>query len=160
MRITFINSMYEPVLKAVLKQILPTPEEQAAIQAKAKELISKIKQIGGSFVDVVFVGSAARGTNLRARKEIDIFILFPEGSEEDILEREGLEIGKKLAQGYPHTIMHASHPYVKAQIDGYDVDIVPAYKVTSAANIRSAVDRTPFHLKYICLLYTSPSPRD
>ncbi|MCK5023613.1 MAG: CCA tRNA nucleotidyltransferase, partial [Candidatus Aenigmarchaeota archaeon] len=41
------------------------------------------------------------------------------------------------------------HPYVKGKIREFSIDIVPCYKVKSAANIKSAVDRTPFHNRYI-----------
>ena len=44
---------------------------------------------------------------------------------------------------------YAEHPYINAYIDGVDVDLVPCYKVDSATTIQSAVDRTPFHTRYI-----------
>ncbi len=44
---------------------------------------------------------------------------------------------------------YAEHPYINATIDSIDVDLVPCYNVASAAHIQSAVDRTPFHTRYI-----------
>jgi tRNA nucleotidyltransferase (CCA-adding enzyme) len=44
---------------------------------------------------------------------------------------------------------YAEHPYVNANIEGLDVDLVPCYRVASATGIQSAVDRTPFHNRYI-----------
>ena len=44
---------------------------------------------------------------------------------------------------------YAEHPYINATIDDVDVDLVPCYKVDSATKIQSAVDRTPFHTRYI-----------
>ena len=44
---------------------------------------------------------------------------------------------------------YAEHPYVNAIFDGFEVDLVPAFGVESAASIKSAVDRTPFHNNYI-----------
>jgi len=57
-------------------------------------------------------------------------------------------------------IAYAEHPYVRAQITHkteskpaekivYDVDIVPCYAVKKATEIKSAVDRTPFHNKWL-----------
>ena len=44
---------------------------------------------------------------------------------------------------------YAEHPYINANIDDVDVDLVPCYNVDSATKIQSAVDRTPFHTRYI-----------
>src|SRR5208337_5425101 len=44
---------------------------------------------------------------------------------------------------------YAEHPYINAVIDDVDVDLVPCYNVASAERIQSAVDRTPFHTRYI-----------
>src|SRR5659263_142353 len=44
---------------------------------------------------------------------------------------------------------YAEHPYIHAVLDGFEVDLVPAFKVERGADIRSAVDRTPFHNSYV-----------
>jgi tRNA nucleotidyltransferase (CCA-adding enzyme) len=38
---------------------------------------------------------------------------------------------------------------VKGVVDGFDVDLVPCYRLDDATAIRSAVDRTPFHTRYL-----------
>jgi len=44
---------------------------------------------------------------------------------------------------------YAEHPYINAVFSGYEVDLVPAFAVKSASEIKSAVDRTPFHNAYV-----------
>ncbi len=44
---------------------------------------------------------------------------------------------------------YASHPYVTGYIDGYYVDFVPCYDISNSKQLKSAVDRTLLHTKYI-----------
>ncbi|MEF8774138.1 MAG: CCA tRNA nucleotidyltransferase, partial [Halobacteriales archaeon] len=63
------------------------------------------------------------------------------------LEAYGLQVGNEvLPDGREE---YAEHPYVTGEHEGFDVDLVPCYRVESAADIRSAVDRTPFHTAYV-----------
>ena len=57
----------------------------------------------------------------------------------------------RIARKFTHVFCekYAEHPYINATIDSIDVDLVPCYNVASAAHIQSAVDRTPFHTRYI-----------
>ncbi|VVB70995.1 CCA-adding enzyme [uncultured archaeon] len=48
-----------------------------------------------------------------------------------------------------HEEKYAEHPYVHAWLDGFEVDLVPCYLVEDASHLKSAVDRTPFHTKYV-----------
>jgi tRNA nucleotidyltransferase (CCA-adding enzyme) len=45
--------------------------------------------------------------------------------------------------------MYAEHPYTHGFYRGHEVDIVPCYRLKSAAGRLTAVDRTPFHAKYV-----------
>ena len=44
---------------------------------------------------------------------------------------------------------HSEHPYIHIRKKGFEADIVPCFRVKSGADIKSAVDRTPFHCAYI-----------
>jgi len=57
-------------------------------------------------------------------------------------------LGRKLPKER-ETKQYAEHPYINAEIDGFDVDIVPCYDIDNPANIQSAVDRSPHHQEYI-----------
>jgi tRNA nucleotidyltransferase (CCA-adding enzyme) len=97
------------------------------------------------------VGSASRGTWVRGDRDLDLFLLFPPELDRESLERDGLSIAREIALefGDGYREKYAEHPYINATVDGIDVDLVPCYCVASATGIQSAVDRTPFHTRYV-----------
>ncbi|OPY30510.1 MAG: CCA-adding enzyme [Methanomassiliicoccales archaeon PtaU1.Bin030] len=133
----------------VLKKISPTPERRKAIQGSVNSLLARTKEEAdkeGLGLRVSLVGSVAKDTFLR-EPDIDIFILFPETVSRDRLEAVGLAIGKRILR--VHEERYAEHPYVHGEWDGLEVDLVPCYQISDTALLRSAVDRTPFHTKYV-----------
>ncbi|MBN1159857.1 MAG: CCA tRNA nucleotidyltransferase [Candidatus Diapherotrites archaeon] len=140
---------YNKILNKVLAEIKPTHKEVEEQQKVADEVIRKIKAMKGKPVDVIMVGSAARGSDLKGDKDLDIFILFPLTCDEKDLEKEGLKIGKEIAKGHKFERKFASHPYVKTEINGFDIDIVPAFKIKNIKDFKSAVDRSPLHQEFI-----------
>ena len=97
------------------------------------------------------VGSIARNTWVKGDRDLDVFLLFPPDMPRETLEAEGLALARSIARKFTTNFCekYAEHPYINATIDSIDVDIVPCYNVASAAKIQSAVDRTPFHTRYI-----------
>ncbi|MFB6199242.1 MAG: CCA tRNA nucleotidyltransferase [Candidatus Nanohaloarchaea archaeon] len=97
-----------------------------------------------------FAGSASRNTCMKGDKDIDVFILFPEGTEEETLEEKGLEIGKKVFKQFNGSfhVDYAEHPYVKGEIGEFEVEIVPCID-TDPEDITSSVDRTPHHSLWV-----------
>lgn len=93
----------------------------------------------------MLVGSVAKGTYV-GEPDIDLFVLFPEAVERQDLERVGLSIGREVLGGETR---FAEHPYTHGKMGGFEVDLVPCYEVPDASQIRSAVDRTPFHTRYV-----------
>lgn len=134
---------------AVLKRITPGAVEYDKELKIANEIMEKIKSTGGVHTDVALVGSMARDTHLRGDRDIDIFVMFPEKISREEFEREGLRIGKKVFRGHEWEKAYAEHPYIRGNIRGYDIEIVPSYKVEKAELLKSAVDRSPFHAKYV-----------
>jgi len=140
--------MMEEIQK-VIDEVLPlvTPTEEEIKKAKEAEikLRKRLDEVLKDFpqLEYRFLGSYARNTWLRGNLEIDVFILFPEDTPKEELERTGLEIGKAVVDEYE--LRYAAHPYVHGVIKRVEVDIVPCYKLKSAEKIKSAVDRTPFH---------------
>jgi len=133
----------------VLKKISPTPERRKAIQRSVNSLLARTKEEAdkeGLELRVTLVGSVAKDTFLR-EPDIDIFILFPETIPRARLEAAGLAIGKRILS--VHEERYAEHPYVHGKWDDLEVDLVPCYQITDTALLRSAVDRTPFHTKYV-----------
>ncbi len=146
------SSHIDLILESVLKKITPSEEESKKIHLVIEDVLEKTKKIIKPHkLSVVLAGSFTRDTWLAHKKEFDLFIQFPEETSREELERLGLEVGKKIVSATKgsYLIAYAEHPYVRSKIQGYDVDIVPCYKVASAEKIKSAVDRTPFHNEYL-----------
>lgn len=139
----------QKLLKKVLQQITPTADEKKGEKQLAEQIIKQIKQMEGKHIDVMLCGSIARDTHLRGDNDLDIFVLFPEKMERKEFEKEGLRIGKNVFRGMQWEKAFSEHPYIRGVIEGFDVEIVPSYKVSKAELLISAVDRSPFHNEFL-----------
>tara|TARA_Y100000310_G_C20677597_1_gene813993 strand:+ start:196 stop:1563 length:1368 start_codon:yes stop_codon:yes gene_type:complete len=137
------------MLVQVLRKITPSQKEKKLEIAMAGRIIKQIKESEGVHIGVELCGSIARDTHLRGDNDLDIFVLFPEKLSRVEFEREGLRIGKKIFRGHKWEKAYSEHPYIRGKIEGFDVEIVPSYKVIKAELLQSAVDRSPFHNKYL-----------
>ncbi len=137
------------VFKNVHKKIKP---EDLEIREN-KEMFLKIKNfINDKYkINAKMMGSVAKETFLKGDKDLDIFIFFPLKMPKDELEKKGLEIGKSLFNHFKgeYVIEYAEHPYTKGKIKNFDIEIVPAYVLKDTSQLKSAVDRTPFHTEYV-----------
>ena len=143
-------STLEAILERVAERVTPAADERERLTAAVEELTDRAEAAIDDRdidADVLQVGSTARGTWLAGERDIDLFVRFsPELPRAD-LERLGLQIGHAvLPEGHEE---YAEHPYVNGEYDSFAVDLVPCYRVDSAREIRSAVDRTPFHTRYL-----------
>jgi tRNA nucleotidyltransferase (CCA-adding enzyme) len=132
----------------VLKRVKPTKAEDAKVRSAVKALEARVSKEAGrldAHIDLMLVGSVAKGTHLKD-PDIDMFMLFPESTEPDELKEKGLAIGKSVLGGREH---YAQHPYVRGDFKGFQVDLVPCFKVRDTRRKMSAVDRTPFHTRYV-----------
>ncbi len=135
--------------EAVLEQIRPTQQERDHIWGIAKKLQQAVADSGKA--QAMVVGSIARHTWVRGDRDLDVFLLFDPSLSREALENEGLGLARSIASAFTKKYgeKYAEHPYISALIDDVDVDLVPCYAVESAGRIQSAVDRTPFHTRYI-----------
>ncbi|NTU99764.1 MAG: CCA tRNA nucleotidyltransferase [Methanoregulaceae archaeon] len=133
----------------VLGKIRPGPAERRHIADVAGQLLEIARSVG--VAEAMIVGSVARDTWIHGDRDLDLFLLFDPSLTRQDLEEKGLALAKEIAgkMGAPYLQKYAEHPYINASVDGLDVDIVPCFRVESAEHIRSAVDRTPFHTRYI-----------
>jgi tRNA nucleotidyltransferase (CCA-adding enzyme) len=147
----------DEILKLILKRVKPTPADRERLEQVAAELIERTNAACaklGVEAKAMLVGSAARNTWLRSERDIDIFILLPEGLPRAELERQGLAVAREVA-GARGKECFAEHPYVTMEFKGFDVDLVPCYDVAKPSEIKSAVDRSPHHQRYITEHLTS-----
>jgi tRNA nucleotidyltransferase (CCA-adding enzyme) len=141
--------MIEKVIEEALPLVVPSEEDVARAKEAELELRKRLDEVLKKYpqLEYRFLGSYARGTWLKESLEMDVFILFPEDTPKEELERIGLEIGKAVVDEYE--LRYAAHPYVHGIVKGVEVDVVPCYKLKSAEKIKSAVDRTPFHHEWL-----------
>ncbi len=135
--------------KTVLSSIVPTRSDVLAEEKMVRALIRKIKQMKGPHVDVKLAGSLARNTHLRGDRDLDIFVFYDPKLKRESFEKAGLKLGHAVFGKNFHEEAYSEHPYVRGEIDGFSVEVVPTFKVDRASNKISAVDRTPFHAAYM-----------
>lgn len=145
---------FATIKKDVLDKISPNTQEKNKLQNTAELLKNNVEKTAHNMklngVTAKLVGSAARNTWISGTHDLDIFIMFPLTTTREELKQWGLGIAKKIAENSEYfEERYAEHPYINMKYNGFDVDIVPCFKVQSASDIRSAVDRTPFHNEYI-----------
>jgi len=144
------ESDFEAVIEAVGERIAPDERERERLAEAVAVLRNRASDAVADLpveADVRQVGSTARGTWISGDRDIDLFVRFPADLPREDLEEYGLEVGHAvLPDGREE---YAEHPYVVGEFDGFDVDLVPCYRLDSATEIQSAVDRTPFHNDYV-----------
>jgi tRNA nucleotidyltransferase (CCA-adding enzyme) len=133
----------------VLDRVIPTNAEYTAAIAMGKKLITVIYEVAG--IPAMMTGSVARGTWVKGDKDIDIFMLFPPDLSREELQEKGLALAYKVVKRFSGTAeeKYAEHPYLNAVIEGFDVDLVPCYNISSIVEMKCSVDRTPFHTRYL-----------
>ncbi len=134
----------------LLSRLRPTSAEEAALREAVEALTARARESARSLslaVEPLHVGSSARGTWRRGERDIDLFLLFPPGTPREALEKQGLALARRVCSR--GTVKYAEHPYLRGVWGEFGVDLVPAYKLASAAERKTAVDRTPFHHDYV-----------
>jgi len=132
----------------VLKAVRPAPAQDRKVAAVVNELTDEVVAEARRLkvhVEPMLVGSVAKGTNLKD-PDIDLFMLFPESTSLEQLRDAGLAIGRKVLDGKEH---YAQHPYVRGIYKGFQVDLVPCFRIRDTKKKMSAVDRTPFHTEFV-----------
>ena len=139
---------------SILKDIKPTSDEKEEINKISSKLIDFLNKTcmeEGIEAKATLVGSVAKNTALRGKSDIDIFIAFPLGTEKEKLKKCGLSLAHKCSDEFDGKASHhfASHPYVTSIINGFEVDMVPCYEIEDGSQLKSAVDRTILHTRYV-----------
>lgn len=132
----------------ILERISPSDEHRKRIEETAECLRQIVATVGEKVMpglESMLVGSVAKGTFLND-PDIDVFVIFPSDIPRPELEMMGLEIGKRSVGGVKK---YAEHPYTHGHFRGFEVDIVPCYRLDAGGRNLSAVDRTPLHTRFM-----------
>ncbi len=147
---------------AIERQVLARIRPDAALLQKVAEVRDRLEErarreaarLGAPLVRCLVAGSAARGTFLRDRLDLDCFLLFPPTLPREALERFGLDLGAAILT--ETETRYAEHPYRRGRFEGFTVDAVPGYAIDDPSRPLTAVDRTPFHNDYLRAHQTAP----
>ncbi|UCG95862.1 MAG: CCA tRNA nucleotidyltransferase [archaeon] len=140
------------VLKKAMRFSVPEIGERKSTENLCRKIEESFRKVAKGYnVKAVFCGSVAKGTWLAGNKDIDMFLLFNEKTSRKNLEEKGMMLAKKIITNLwgKYEIAYSEHPYVRGFLADHRVEIVPAYDIKDAGKIKSAVDRTPHHVKYV-----------
>lgn len=147
-----MQNNYQKILARILPMIKPKKSDEKILSELAKKALEITREKAKKYhAKAILAGSITRNTWLPSKREFDVFVLFSPELPENKLEEYGLLIGKEVIKQLKgkYSIEYAQHPYTSGLVKGVSIDVVPCYEVQSAEMIKSAVDRTPFHVRYI-----------
>ncbi len=144
------------VLKTVSRKIRPTKEDRKRTERFASALQKEAEKIAKPYsVRPMLCGSISKNTWLPNKNELDMFLIFNPLVSRKKLTEDGLEIARRVIKnmgGVPQK-KYAEHPYLcgtmKFEDIRYQVDVVPCYDIKNLKKIKSAVDRTPHHVRFV-----------
>ncbi len=131
------------ILQEVLKRVQPNEKEVTQMTELAQRLLDEASSNKEIDFSPLIVGSVAKGTFLKGA-DIDLFLRFESGTD---LKKKGLNAARKILPDGRE--LYSQHPYLRGEIDGISIDIVPCYAIDDSAHPISAVDRTPFHTEWV-----------
>jgi tRNA nucleotidyltransferase (CCA-adding enzyme) len=156
------NREADRVEETVSARIAPSAEFLERVARVRTELVHRVdaaaRARGSPLVRALVAGSAARGTFLSDRLDVDLFLLFPPDLSRDRLREEGLALGGAVLSDTE--IRYAEHPYLRGRFEGFAVDAVPGFAISDPSHPLSPVDRTPFHQSYLVEREKPPHVRE
>lgn len=144
------SSEIEKIKKEILERIKPGREDEERIKKAGKLILEKVESKAKKVdkrIEASILGSVSRNTWLKEENDIDIFLKFPLEYGKEDMEKAVFGIANAIFDKVEKK--YAEHPYVKAGFDSYVVEIVPCYSIGSVKELKSAVDRTPFHDAFV-----------
>lgn len=137
-------------LNEALKGIKPDKNEEIEVRKFTKKLLETSKKIVKDIKPII-CGSIEKNTWLAKKYELDLFLLFSPDISKKELEEKGLNLAKKIIKNFKgrFQIAFAEHPYLRGWVGKFQIDIVPCYDIENPEKIKSAVDRTPHHVKFV-----------
>lgn len=134
-------------LRQVIISIRPSKDEDALTKKIANDVICRLRK--ASKLEVVLVGSIAKGTALSGEGDIDVFVILKKKMEKNKIKEKIESIFKKAFPHLQYQMNYAEHPYIKFHYCSKKIDVVPAYKMSVDKKLITAVDRSVLHTKYI-----------
>jgi tRNA nucleotidyltransferase (CCA-adding enzyme) len=144
------STVWDALRLKILDKIVPEEKEKKIIKKFSRRIKTELSihlETAGFKALVEVHGSIAHGTWLSGERDLDIFIILDKEHKRQILLRVLDEVKRYLGKEWREA--YAEHPYLIAEIEGYNLDIVPCFKVDPKEGLVSATDRTPLHTGYV-----------
>ena len=141
----FIDEMKE-IEEKVLERVKPDQKERQDILGASEELLQVLEDYFTGSEKPRLVGSVSKGTYLKD-PDIDVFVRFSLSTPKEEMEEKILKVGRKILDETEER--YAEHPYIHGTFQGFKADIVPCYDIEKISQMKSAVDRTPFHTDHV-----------
>jgi tRNA nucleotidyltransferase (CCA-adding enzyme) len=139
------------ILEQARKISVPTKQEEEKIRILSRNLLNLVEKEAIKYSEVTSVelgGSYAKGTWLKGRLDLDIFVKIKKETEEMRFEEIGKKIGFDSMKNFNPYVRYSEHPYVEAEAQNTRVNVVPCYDV-EIGQWKSAADRSSFHTRFI-----------
>ncbi len=139
------------ILDQARKIAVPGRQEEEKIGKLAVQLLDLVKKEAAKYSEVTDVelgGSYAKGTWLKGKLDLDIFVKMKKETDEKKFEEIGIKIGYDSMKKFNPFMRYSEHPYVEARAQGTRVNVVPCYDV-EIGQWKSAADRSSFHTRFI-----------
>ena len=149
-RVLPIPEPWSHIRERILAEIKPSIEEKKELLdflAGVKMRLSQALDKGEIKASVEIHGSVARDTWLKGLKDADIFVVMDRSNGRKSLFKVNDIVKDFVGEGW--TEAYAEHPYIKAEINGFDIEFIPCFKTDPNDKLFSAADRSPLHTDYI-----------
>ena len=143
------NEKFTEIHLKVLEAIKPKKSDYEKLQnefQKIKKQISSLLEEKKIQATIELGGSFSRDTWLTGDLDLDIFVNLPyeskiEANEIISIIRKGIDL--------PWEKRHANHPYLYANKNDMQIEIIPSYKLIKGKKLRSPVDRSILHKEFV-----------
>jgi len=139
------------ILEQARNTSIPTKQEKEKMQVLSNNLVELVKKEAAKYPEVTLVelgGSYAKGTWLKGKLDLDIFVKMKKETEEKQFEEIGKKIGFASMKNFNPYVRYSEHPYVEAEAENIKVNVVPCYDVEKG-QWKSSADRSSFHTRFI-----------
>lgn len=143
------------MIEELRKLFTPSEEEVRLVRGEAAYmrglLLEGLEARGLRDITVEVGGSVAKGTWLPGQRDIDIFVIVSRDYPRNFVERDVVEMLIDVAaeNGIPWVMKYAEHPYITLLHGGFEIDVVPCYRIEWGERPLTAADRSPLHTKYV-----------
>lgn len=134
----------------ILRELTPDAAERrttAEARTSLEGAATKALQAMGIDGTAQVQGSIAKDTWIAGDADMDCFLVMPLDTPENALEGIVTKVADVVLEDAQKK--YAQHPYLIGRRDGFQVDLVPAYRIESPDQRLSAVDRTPLHTEWV-----------